>query len=113
VVTAFALAGLATFAGRTTGLVLLLGATAVLGVAATLAMRAHWAAAAPVQPRATASPAPAPTAADGDTVTAELRRLHEAHVEKVNLALDEGRDDLARELADSYTDQALALLVRG
>ena len=113
VLAAFGLAALAFVAGHATGLALLIGATAVLGVAAALAMRAHWAAALPVQPRTPASPAPAAPAPDGDTVTAELRRLHAAHVEKVNLALDEGREDLARELSDDYTDQALALLVRG
>jgi hypothetical protein len=113
VLTAFGLAALATVTGHAAGLALLIGATAVLGVAAALAMRAHWAAALPVEPRTPVSPAPAAVAPDGDSVTAELRRLHAAHVEKVNLALDEGRDDLARELADSYTDEALALLVRG
>lgn len=113
VATAFVLAGLATVTGHAAGLALLAGATAVLGVAAVLVLRAQWAAAAPPASRSTVSPPAAPAAPDGDTVTAELRRLHEVHVEKVNLALDEGREDLARELADSYTDQALALLVRG
>lgn len=117
VAVAFALSGVAVLAdrvgGRTAGLLLLVAATAVLGIAAFVALRAQWAAAAPVASRTTLPAATPPAAPAGDTLTAELRRLHEAHVEKVNLALDEGRDDLARELADSYTDQALALLVRG
>ena len=111
--TAFGLAALATVAGHATGLALLGAATVVLGVAAVLVMRAQWHAALAPEPRAVAAPLPGAPAVGDDELTGQLRRLHEAHVEKVNLALDEGREDLVRELADSYTDQALALLTRG
>jgi hypothetical protein len=110
VLTAFVLAALATVTAHALALALLGAATVVLGTAAVTTLHAAWAAAAPVGPRPV--PAPAAPPADGDSLTGELRRLHAAHLEKVNRALDEGRDDLARELADSYTDQALALLVR-
>jgi hypothetical protein len=112
VLTAFALAAVATVAGHAAGLVLLTGATLVLGAAAVLTLRAHWAAAAPAQDRVALPAVPSAVPAD-DPVTGDLRRLHDAHVEKVNAALDEGREDLARELADSYADSALALLTRG
>jgi len=36
-----------------------------------------------------------------------LRELHEQYVDKVNRVLEEGQEDLARELADAYTDEAL------
>lgn len=67
------------------------------------AMRAHWTAVLAEEDRLYLREV-APTAED---LTAHLRRLHEAHVEKVNTALDEGREDLAAELADSYMDEAL------
>jgi hypothetical protein len=111
VLTAFVLAALATVAGHALGLALLVAATAALGAAAALTMRAHWAAAVAAEPRPVASPA-LDTAPAGDALSEELRRLHDVHVEKVNLALDEGREDLAREFADAYADEALALLTR-
>jgi hypothetical protein len=112
VLTAFCLAALTAVTGHAVGLALLLVATAVLGVAAALAMREHWAAAAPIEVRAVSPAAPGTLPGDDDTLTGQLRRLHATHVEKVNLALDEGREDLARELADDYTDRALELLTR-
>jgi hypothetical protein len=39
-----------------------------------------------------------------------LRSLHDEYTFKVNLVLDEGREDLARQLADAHTDQALRLI---
>lgn len=39
-----------------------------------------------------------------------LCRLHEAHVQKVDHALDAGRTDLAQELSDAYADEALLLI---
>lgn len=47
----------------------------------------------------------------GPTIHDRLRDLHEAHVERVNLVLDEDREDLARELADAYADEALAVIL--
>jgi hypothetical protein len=114
VLTAFALAALTAVTGHTVAVCLLVAATAVLGVAAALAVLEHWAAAAPTEPApltATAVRAVRETVPDDDdSVNRQLRRLHAAHVEKVNLALDGGRDQLARELSDDYADQALALL---
>src|SRR5947209_16586187 len=86
VLTAFALAALTAVTGHTVGLALLVAATAVLGVAASLAVLEHWAAAAPAEPRAETT-VPAPAAREsvpfgGDDLTGQLRRLHDAHVEK-------------------------------
>jgi hypothetical protein len=82
-------------------------AVAALGSAAVLGLRSRWVA---------AGPAPAGdavrTTVPGDTgdLTTRLRRLYDDHVEQVNLALAEGREDLARELSDAYMDQALSLI---
>ena len=43
-------------------------------------------------------------------VSASLLQLHAEYVEKLNAAWDEGRADLAWELVDSYTDEALLLI---
>jgi len=40
-----------------------------------------------------------------------LRELHEVYVWKVNAAVEEGRMDLVRNLADEYTDEALRLMI--
>jgi hypothetical protein len=40
-------------------------------------------------------------------LTAQLRRLREEHVARVDAALDERRPDVARELNDAYIDAAL------
>jgi hypothetical protein len=111
VLVAFVLAATAALAGRGTALGLLVLATTALGVAAALTMRATWAASAAPAPRAarTAGAVPADRL-DPDQLTLDLRRLHDEHVEKVNFALDEGREDLALELADEYADQALRLI---
>ncbi len=45
-----------------------------------------------------------------DHIQDDLRRLHEAYVYKINFVLEQGREDLARELADAYTDEALRLM---
>lgn len=111
VLTAFALAAIACVSGHAAGLVLLVLATAVLGVAAVIAIRAHWAVALAEEPLPPVLPA-APAVRTDDDLAQELRRLHAAHVEKVNGALDEGREDLARELSDAYTDEALELITR-
>jgi hypothetical protein len=41
-----------------------------------------------------------------DDTTEHLKYLREAYVYKVNAALEQGRDDLADELADDYLDEA-------
>jgi hypothetical protein len=111
VLTAFALAALATVVVHAAGLALLVAATLALGVASAQVMRAQWHAAVPPEPRPVTRPAREDRPSD-DELAVRLRELHASHVEKVNLALDEGREDLARELADAYADQALALLTR-
>ena len=62
----------------------------------------------------TAPVAPAGTAAryvpGDDELTARLARLHDEHVEQVNAAVGEGREDLLQELSDSYVEQAMALM---
>jgi hypothetical protein len=40
-------------------------------------------------------------------ITSYLHELHEGYVEKVNLAVEEGRDDLIPGLVDAYFDEAL------
>lgn len=39
-----------------------------------------------------------------------LRSLHDEYTYKVNVVLEEGREDLAHQLADDHTDQALRLI---
>jgi hypothetical protein len=69
-------------------------------------MRHRWAAAGTAVPSAAALAVLGAVPAD-DVLTLRLRRLHDMHVEKVNQAVDEGREDLVRELSDAYADQAL------
>lgn len=45
--------------------------------------------------------------------SSHLHALHDAYVWRVNAAIAAGRPDLARELADEYTDDALYLLAAG
>jgi len=54
--------------------------------------------------------APALDAVDGGELTVRLTRLHDDHVERVNAAVGEGREDLLQELSDSYVEQAMALM---
>ncbi len=39
-----------------------------------------------------------------------LRDLHEQYADKVNRLLEEGREDLAWEVADAYPDEALRVM---
>jgi flagellar motor component MotA len=48
-----------------------------------------------------------------DELTQLLRRLYDDHVEQVNMALSEDREDLAQQLSDDYIDQALRLITAG
>ena len=41
-----------------------------------------------------------------DSTSQRLEYLREAYVYKVNAALEQGREDLAAELADDYLDEA-------
>ena len=80
----------------------------VLGAAAALG----------VHTRSATSDAPAVTARalegvdgiGGGELTARLTRLHDDHVERVNAAVGEGREDLVQGLSDSYVEQAMALM---
>ena len=105
------LTALAAVAGGTAALALAAAAVVTLAVAAADAMRVQWHATQPADRRPAADAAPGALATDALTV--QLRHLYDLHVEEMNLALEEGREDLARELADSYTDRALVLLTRG
>jgi hypothetical protein len=101
--TSLALGAATALLGGSSARLALVLAICSLGAAALLGLRFRWAAAAPDR-----TP---PVDADRDgTLDARLRRLYDEHVEQVNLALDEGREDLAQELADDYMDQALALI---
>ena len=42
--------------------------------------------------------------------TQRLRELHELYVWQINAAVEEGRDDLVAELAEEFTEEALAVL---
>ncbi|HEY0401400.1 MAG TPA: hypothetical protein VGD09_05230 [Blastococcus sp.] len=117
VLTSVSLLVLAAVAGPTAALVTLSLAAITLAAAALLGRRARRAA-------ATITPAPAgipmadPSTADAEAVTPDvlterLRVLHDDHVEQVNMALAEGREDLAQELSDSYMDESLALITTG
>lgn len=52
--------------------------------------------------------------AEGDEAVgpldAELHLLHDDYVRAVSSALEQGRDDLVRELTELYPDEALALM---
>jgi hypothetical protein len=103
------LAACAAVLGGTAGLAVLLMAAAVLLGASVAAARANWSAAVAEGAVPVGSPV-LPTARDavpGDALTTLLQRLQEETAEKVNLALDDGREDLARELSDAYADEAL------
>ena len=45
--------------------------------------------------------------------TGRLHALHDEYIWRVNAAIAAGRPELARELADEYTDEALVLLAPG
>jgi len=45
--------------------------------------------------------------------TQRLRELHELYVWQINAAVEAGRDDLVAELAEEYTEDALAVLTMG
>ena len=92
-------------------LVALVAAMALGVVAATIGLRAQWAAATP-QPAAPRQvlPAPQPVTVPQGELSEQLQTLRAGYVAKVNSALEAGRDDLAEELSGAYTEQALELL---
>jgi hypothetical protein len=114
--TGLSLALLVALVGPSADLVVLTLAAIALASAAALARRNRGSASAspvaPVTPAAVLPPVdsePLPP----DVLTERLRRLYDEHVEQVNMALEEGREDLAQEMADSYMDEALGLLTGG
>ena len=76
----------------------LLGAATALGL--------HTRTAAPATP----TDLPTDVEPDGGELTVRLARLHDEHVERVNAAVGEGREDLLQELSDSYVEQSMALM---
>jgi hypothetical protein len=115
VLTGLSMVILAAVVGPTTDLLVL--AVIALGAAAVLGRRARRAAAAATPARsviATGGLSPADTeAVTPENLTERLRALYDDHVEKLNLALEEGREDLAREVSDSYMDESLSLITGG
>jgi hypothetical protein len=118
VLTGLSMAILAAVVGPTADVIALAVITVIaLGAATVLGRRTRQAAAAATPTGsviATAGPSPADTeAVTPEALTERLRALYDDHVEKLNLALEEGREDLARELSDSYMDESLSLITGG
>ena len=110
VVLAACAAGLGQTAGPAAGLAALLAASAALLAAAVVGARAHWTAALAGEP-AVAAPISSPLErVPGDVLAVQLRALQQRATDKVSRALQAGREDLARELSDSYADDALQLI---
>ena len=79
-------------------------ATLALAGAAVQSLRHRWAGAT----RAEVGPTVArvtPGAVPPDALTGRLHRLDQLHAQKIQVALDRGREDLARELSDTYADE--------
>ena len=81
-------------------------ATLALGAAGVLSLLLQWAATVPAPPGA----GPVEPAEAAALLVERLRGLRRRHLADVDAALDAGRPDLARELSDRYTDEALLLL---
>jgi hypothetical protein len=45
------------------------------------------------------------------TIAEQLLELHEDYADRVNCLVAEDREDLVRQLADGYTEEALRLIV--
>jgi hypothetical protein len=43
-------------------------------------------------------------------ISQRLRELHDAYADRVNRLVEEGREDLALEVADAYTEEAIRLI---
>jgi hypothetical protein len=111
VIAGVCLAVLAVLSGQT-GLLALAMVTAALGTAAVLGLRAGHGSPRPAPSRVRTAPLPSPAAGslEPEGLTARLRQLHDDHVEQVNMALAEDREDLVQELSDNYMDESLALI---
>jgi hypothetical protein len=96
----------------TAGRALALAVTA-LGAAGIVGLRAGWVVARPDPDGSVVTTPVSPADVPSEDLTERLRRLHDDHVEKVNMALGEDRDDLVQDLSDSYMDQALRLITAG
>jgi hypothetical protein len=44
-------------------------------------------------------------------ISQRLRELHDSYADRVNRLVEEGREDLALEVADAYTEEAIRLIV--
>jgi hypothetical protein len=108
--------GAAAWAADRTAVLALAVIVIALGAAALVARRGRRASARWDRGHAVTIAA-SPTADDEfvtpDELTERLRKLYEDHVEQVNMALGEDREDLVQELSDSYMDQALSLITAG
>jgi hypothetical protein len=118
VLTSASLAVLTAVVGGPTGLLVLAVAATALGAAAVLGIRARSTTALPAPARSRTAPTVIPStvpagSVDAADLTDYLRRLHDDHVEQVNMAVAEGREDLVQELSDSYMDESLALITGG
>jgi hypothetical protein len=108
VLVAVVLAAATAVLGHLVALVALALSTTALFAAAVLQLRAQWLAMAD-------EPALPPTVAltdlpPADTTTERLQQLRDRYVSAVNSALDEGDAERARELADTYADDALSVI---
>jgi hypothetical protein len=118
VLTGLSLVILAAVVGPTADLLVLAAITVIaLGAAAVLGRRTRRAAAA-ATPAGSVIATGGLSAADTGAVTPDslnerLRALYDDHVEQLNLALEEGREDLAREVSDGYMDESLRLIAGG
>jgi hypothetical protein len=100
------LAACAAALGPAAGLAVLLVATAALIAAAVVGFRAHWTTA--MATDTAAAPISSPLErVPGDVLAVQLSGLQQRTADKVSRALQDGREDLARELSDSYADDAL------
>jgi hypothetical protein len=43
-------------------------------------------------------------------VVERLSALHDSYVDRINSVLEQGREDLAMDLSDTYTDEALRII---
>jgi hypothetical protein len=48
---------------------------------------------------------------DNNNIEARLRALHDEYAAAVNVAIDEGRDELVDSLADEFSEVALELML--
>ena len=115
VLTGLVVGAVVSAADRTAGLALAVAVT-VLGAVALHRLRSRRTPARRGRERVASMPAVvAADVASGtpDELTELLRRLYDDHVEQLNMALSEDREDLVQQLSDDYMDQALRLMTAG